>query len=569
MSIPRRAVAVLVALTVVTAACGGDTDATPAPSEGPSPTPPRTPAPTEIAFAPASLPATGSACDTEGYAGRLGRIEALDARTVRFTLCRPDAAFPARLGHPALGVLDATSIARLGEDRAASTALAGTGPYRIERWVDDDNVQLARVGEATDTATAETVIIRWNEDAAARASQLQEAAVDGIDTPGPAQLQEIATLPELVVTPRDGLATAFLAFGSGPAFAGTRVRRAIAGSLDRETLTATALPEGSRLATHVTPCIVANGCKGRPWYGFNAPAAVAALDAASFDRSRTYPLHVPDAPVPGLPDPAGLAEAIRAQLAGNIGLEVEIDVMPLEAFREAADAGRLDGLYLDGVATSLADPSGFLEPLFGAGVRTTPARRASDVRPALAEASATTDPEGRAAAIEEANAEIRSAAVIVPIGHPGSVVAYRNDVEGVATSPLGRDPIGAATPGDRPQLVFMQETPPAGAWCGDQTSFDAYRLCGLLGEGLYGFGTGELSPEPRLADCEPDRTARTWTCALRGEPTFTDGMRVDAGDVLATYGALWDGDGAMRRGSPDGAFAAWDELFGAPLDADG
>ena len=133
---------------------------------------------------------------------------------------------------------------------------------------------------------------------------------------------------------------------------------------------------------------------------------------------------------------------------------------------------------------------------------------------------------------------------------------------GVVTSPLGLDPLGAFTPGDRSQLVFMQATEPDGAYCGDQATRDAYRLCGLVLEGLYGFAPGTMTVEPRLAqDCDPDAQARVWTCRLRQDVTFDDGARLDAGDVLASYVAQWDRSQPLRQGS-DAPFTAWNQLFG-------
>jgi ABC-type transport system substrate-binding protein len=203
-------------------------------------------------------------------------------------------------------------------------------------------------------------------------------------------------------------------------------------------------------------------------------------------------------------------------------------------------------------------------------VRSTPARRATGVSAALARAATETDATARGAIIGEANTAIRDGAVIVPLAHPGSTVAFRSDVAGVATSPLGLDPLGAATPGDRPQLVFDQASEPAGAWCGDQSSLDAFRLCGLLADGLYGFAPGSLAPEPRLARaCRPDDDARVWTCTLPGDLTFNDGTVLDAGDVLASVVAAWDGAGPPRLAAPEGAFATWDALFGGPAGAGG
>ena len=164
------------------------------------------------------------------------------------------------------------------------------------------------------------------------------------------------------------------------------------------------------------------------------------------------------------------------------------------------------------------------------------------------------------------NTAIRDAAVIVPLAHPGSTVTFRSDVAGVVTSPLGLDPLGATTPGDRPQLVFQQATEPAGAWCGDQSTLDSFRLCGLLAEGLYGFAPGGVTPEPRLArSCNPDNRARVWTCTLADDRAFNDGTALDAGDVLASLVAAWDGTGPSRSAAPEGGFATWDALFGGPL----
>jgi hypothetical protein len=60
--------------------------------------------------------------------------------------------------------------------------------------------------------------------------------------------------------------------------------------------------------------MVDGACEGPGWYEFNAPAGAASLATEGFDLTRTYPLHVPDAAVPGLSDPAGAAEAVKSQL---------------------------------------------------------------------------------------------------------------------------------------------------------------------------------------------------------------------------------------------------------------
>ena len=348
---------------------------TPAPSAG-------SPGPSEEPFSRASWPASGSACGTEGYTGNLGRIEATEARTVVFTLCAPDGAFLSRVAHPALGILDAATIAELATNPDSARSLAGTGPYRIDHWTPGQNVRLVRAGDAASAdAKVPTLVLTWADDPTQRTIGLQSATVDGIDAPGPADLDRIATLPELAVFPRDGLATAYLGFGTGDGMGKVAVRRALAGALDRDTLASDGFAAGSIAATHVTPCEIDGGCGGTDWYGFNAPAASAALAAAKFDLGQTYMLHIPDRPVPGLPDPAGLAKAVAAQLETNIGLHTEIDTMPFRDYQADLATGKLDGLFLGGVASSLADPGAFLEPLFGADVHSTAADRTPKAAP--------------------------------------------------------------------------------------------------------------------------------------------------------------------------------------------
>jgi ABC-type transport system substrate-binding protein len=414
------------------------------------------------------------------------------------------------------------------------------------------------------------VVLRWADTSRERAAALQAADVDGIDDPAPADVAALEMLPELLVVPRPGLATAYLAFGADRAFGDAAVRRAFAQALDHEALARDAFPAGSTGASHATPCVVPNGCLGLPWYEFNGPAAVDALDLAGYDREAAVPLAVPDAPVPGLPDPALAGAAVRDALADNLGLRVRLREVPPDELAAAIEAREVRGLYLWGVESVLADPAGFLEPVFGRGVDGTVARRGRPVREALEEAASAPDEGARRAAFAAANDALRTEAPIVPLVHPGSTAAFRADVDRVAVSPLGLDPLGRMVPGDRRQLVVMGAGEPAGSWCG-AAGLDAAsrRLCALVTPGLYGFSDGSLVPRPVLAQrCTAEDEFRTWTCRLREDLRFHDGKAVDAGDVLASVRAQADTTSPLRSSRTEDAFAAWDQLFGGPLPAE-
>ena len=575
MSRASRALPALLAVAVVVGACTTEPEPSASPTTRPeSASPTRTVAVTDSPFSASSWPAAGSACNAPGYTGRIGRIEAVSARTIRFRLCAPDGAFLARIASPALGILDSATIERLGADPGAARSIAGTGPYRIDHWDEGGDAILvaAAAGSAAgrgapSASLTPTVILRWNADPAQRAAELQSASVDGIDAPGPAQIGALETLPEVVMIPRAGLSTAYLAFGSDPAFDDVRVRRAIAGAVDRDALVDRAFPAGSTVATHLAPCQLAGACAGDDWYPFNGPAAAADLATAGFDLGATYALHVPDRPVPGLPDPRGLALALQAALLDSIGLSTTIDVMDVATWAARIADGGADGLYLGGTGDGAVDAADVIAATLGPDDTATPARRAPDVAAALASIAATADPGARQAGLKRANDAIRSMVPLIPLAHAGSVTAFRADVTGVVTSPLGVDPLGSFTPGDRPQLVFMQGTDPGGAYCADRSSPDAYRACSLITEPLYRFAPGTMEVQPGLATrCTANGDASVWTCTLRQGVRFQDDTQLDAGDVLATFAAQWNGRSAVRVARPAGSFAAWDALFGGTVD---
>jgi ABC-type transport system substrate-binding protein len=585
---PAPIVAALAVAMLAGGACGDQTPS-PSPSAAALASPTATPVPSERAFAPVAWPETGSACDVAGYKGLLGRIEATGPRTVRFTLCAPDGAFPTRLAHPSLGVLDTVVAERVEGDPASVRDVAGAGPFRIVAWT-ADNIRLERAGPGGAAGGAgspgasggagspapsasgpagpvPTIVLRWDPAAGSRTDALQAADVDGIDAPSADDLDTISTIPELAVLPRPGLATAYLGLGTGFQLDRIGVRRAFAQGIDRSALASGAFGPGALAADFLAPCEVTGGCAGTAWYDTNGPAGSALLDDAGFDRRTAIPLHVPDGAVPGLEDPAGVGAAVAAQLTDSLGVKVRVDTMAAADLQQAVTTRKLQGLYLAGVASPLADAAGFLGPLFARGGQSATAVRGKDVTRALARAAAVTDPAARAVALGRANDQVRSDVPLVPLVHPGALTAWRADVAGAAVSPIGADPLGSVVPGDRGQVVMMGAVEPEAAWCGMTEAVDAVRLCALVTPGLYGFDGAALDAVPDLAaGCAPDDDARAWTCRLRAA-TFADGAQLDAGDVVATFRAVGDAGGPLRAALPPGAFAAWDGLFGGPLPA--
>ena len=558
----------LAAAILASAACGDRTVV--APTSTPTiarVTPRPVPSASDRPFRRTSWPVSGaSACDQEGYAGLLGRVEAVDARTVRFTLCQPDGAFLARIAHPALAILDSATIDALASDPTRGTTIAGTGPYRVADWQAGVEIRLARVDQYSGTPPIPGLIVfRWDASAAKRLEALRAEAVDGIDAPDQGDVEDMAGDPSLRLVSRVELGTAFLGFTPSKPFDDPAVRQAISLAIDRTALL-DLFPAGSSVATHLSPCGIGGACAGDDWPDTDPTRAKEILKARKFDLTKVYPIHVPGMAIPGLPAPIALATEIGTRLREQAGIETTVDAIDPVDYAAQLAAGTLAGMHLDAIATELADPGAFLGIPAGIGSGKAYGKPDKDLAKAMDAADGSGDPGVREAAFASANQRILAAVPVIPLVHPGSTAAFRADVDAAAASPLGIEALGRMRPGNRPQIVWMQATEPASAYCGDKDTADADRLCALVTEPLYAFGPADAAAEPRLAErCTPDDAASVWTCTLRPGIRFHDGTRLDASDVVASYAAQWDVRHPLHAARPTATFTAWQKLFRAFL----
>ena len=154
---------------------------------------------------------------------------------------------------------------------------------------------------------------------------------------------------------------------------------------------------------------------------------------------------------------------------------------------------------------------------------------------------------------------------MVPISHAGSGTAFKADVEGAHSSPLTSEMFSVMKPGDRDQLVWIQNGEPAGIYCADETDGEALRVCEQINEALYGFEVGGTAAIPVLATaCTPNDDLSVWTCALRENVVFQDGATFDANDVVLSYAVQWDAEHPLHKGR-DGSFTYFPSLWGGFL----
>ena len=583
--VPRRAHGrVILALVAVLAVAGCNLTTDP-PSEPPRPSlAQRSAAPTAPPssgpFEPMAYPVAGDAPCAEPaapdaghapYRGELKRIRAIDADTVAFDLCFSDVAFRSKVASPTLPINDTAWLqSKVGRDGdpAILRQVNGTGPFRLGEWRSGSDIELDR-NEAYWGGAPEppAVIIRWNDDVSQRLSELEGSTVDGIDSVDPADLDTVASDPDLASLPRAGMNVAYLGMNRSFApFDKEPVRQAIAMGIDRTALVQATFPKGTQVATHFTPCPITDGCTGSDWYEYDALAAADLLASAGFPAGFKTTLTYSDTPRDYLPDPTAVAQMLADRLKADLGIEVTLQVQDLATLTADADAGRIEGLYLLGARPRYPDASYLLDGHFGSQASAQFGPQFKDVVTALDAASSTTDSAKRTKSYGQANDLIRKHAPMVPLAHVGSSLATRADVEGAVASPLGIDSFAKVVPGDRHQYAFMQATEPGSLYCADETDVDAQRVCAQLSESLYRFGADDASVRPALATaCKPDAALTTWTCTLRPDVRFHDGSTLDANDVVLSYAAIWDAEHPLHRGR-SGDFSGFTDRFGGLLD---
>jgi ABC-type transport system substrate-binding protein len=443
----------------------------------------------------------------------------------------------------------------------------GTGPYRLERWDLGNEIVMTRHEDYWgEPAREETLIFRWNSEAAARLLELQAGTVDGIDNPAPGDFEVIAADPNLQLLEREGLNVFYLGFNNTMApFDNLNVRQAIAHAIDKQRIVDNFYPAGSSVADQFMPTSI---------FGYTSEVEAFPYD---LDRARellaesglTLPLEVTltyrDVVRGYLPQPGVVAQDVQAQLA-EIGINVTIEVMESGAFLDAADRGEL-AFHMLGWGADYPDATNFLDFHFGAGSSEQFGAKWDEITVPLSEGARRADPEARYPFYVEANTAIRDLVPMVPIAHGGSGVAFTADITGAHSSPLGNEAFAVMEDPDDDNIVWMQNGEPPGLYCADESDGEALRACEQITEALLAYEIAGTAVVPALASSfEASEDLQTWTFTLREGVVFHDGSALDANDVVMSYLVQWDAASPLHVGR-DGSFTYFQAYFTQFLNA--
>ncbi|MCU0511684.1 MAG: ABC transporter substrate-binding protein [Anaerolineae bacterium] len=510
-------------------------------------------------------------CGAANNTSNFQSIEAVDATTVRFTLCNPDPAFLSKVAFSSLSILPSEYLETTGGGGDLIQNPVGTGPYRLERWDLGNEMVFSRFdGYWGDAAKEATVIFRWNTESTARVTELQSGNVDGIDNPGEADFAVIEANPDLALYPRGGTNVFYIGMNNTiEPFNSLEVRQAIAYAIDRQRIVDNFYPPGSIPATQfMPPSLFGFTPEVQPLdAGLSAAEKVARaqelLAAAGLPDGFEVTLNIRDVVRGYLPDPKVVAADIQTQLAA-VGITVNIEIMESGAFLDASDAGEL-AFYLLGWGMDYPDPTNFLDFHFGAGASAQFGDKIPELTEILAEAGSTADTDARYALYTTANEILRDQVPMLAVAHGGSAAAFAARVAGAYSSDVGAEQFALMEDPDDDNIVWMQNAEPIGLYCADETDGETLRACEQVYQSLLRYEIGTGTPIAALAtEWTFNEELTEWTFTLREGVQFHDGSTLDANDVVLSYLVQWDAAHPLHVGR-DGNFTYFSAYFGGFL----
>jgi ABC-type transport system substrate-binding protein len=500
------------------------------------------------------------------YNGNLQSITAPDPMTVVFTFCNPDVAFLSKVAFSVFAINDSAWLATHSADNSFLETMNGTGPYMLSQWQRGAEIDYARFDNYWgEPAAAATAVLRWQSESAARLQQLQAGTVDGITLVGPDDFDTVSNDPNLQLKPAGGLNTLYLGFNHDiEPWNNPEVRKALAIGIDRQRIVDNFLPPGSEVAGYFTPCQIPYACVGDAWPDFDPDTARQMITEIFGDAGLSTTLAYRPAARGYIPLPPQTAADFQAQLE-DINVHVTLDEQDNVTYIQNANEGKLAGLFLLGWGADYPDVTNFLDYHFGQGCTSAFGACYPEIYESLTTGGQTSDDAARQAAYTEANNAIREQVPMVPISHAGFANAYLADVDHAQVSPLSNELLFRMVPGDRDQVVFLQNSEPGSLYCADETDGEALRACEQSMESLYSFAEDSTDTVPALATgCTSNEDLTVWTCALREGVTFHDGSTFEAQDVIASFAAQWDGLLATHKGVT-GVFEYWGGLWGGEI----
>lgn len=258
-------------------------------------------------------------------------VEAVDDTTVKVTLSAPDGAFVTKMAWGDAVILAPESVEQ------AATAPVGSGPFKFDRWVRGDRVELVRNPDYWGDAVAlESATFKFISDPNAAFAAVMAGDIDAFPGyPAPETLAAFEADPrfDVVVGSTEG-ETILSTNNKAEALSDVRVREAIAHAINRQEIIDGAMfgfgtPIGTHFAPHNPDYVDLTGQSN-----YDPERSKELLKAAGYENGLTLTLKLPP---PSYARRGG--EIVAAQLRA-VGIETEISNLEWAQWLEQVFRGK-------------------------------------------------------------------------------------------------------------------------------------------------------------------------------------------------------------------------------------
>lgn len=372
------------------------------------------------------------------------RVVAVDERTVRIELSRPEAPLLANLAMGFLSVLSAEYAQQLeaaGRLEDMNLKPVGTGPFVFRSHVKDAVVRYdAHPGYFRGRVALDKLIFSISPDPAARLQRLKAGECDVALYPVPQSWDDIRRDARLQLLTGPGLVTTFVALNvTRKPLDDRRVRQALVLATDRPAVARAVYAGAATPAGNPYPPSQWSYDERVAPPGQDLAKARELLKAAGVAEGFTLKLWIRSGAGATNPNPRATAELLQADWA-RIGVKVEVVTLEFGELLKRTRAGEHDATLL-AWASDNGDPDNFLTPNFSCAAVTGGSNVSRWCRPEvdalLAEARQVADLARRDSLYRRAQALVRDDAPWVPLVYPTTAIATSRRVVGLAASPFG------------------------------------------------------------------------------------------------------------------------------------
>ncbi|WP_053956424.1 glutathione ABC transporter substrate-binding protein [Inediibacterium massiliense] len=361
-------------------------------------------------------------------------IQIIDDYTIRISTKEPFAPLLAHLAHTATAILNEKAVNEFGDDYGQHPI--GTGPYKFDKWINGDKVELVRFEDYHGEAPAiQRVIFRNIPENTNRTIELETGGIDIAYEIPPTDVSRVEDNPDLILQRNMNLSTTYLGFNCNKEhFKDVRVRQAINYAVDMEAIVKSVYKGvGAPSKGPLGPNVWASNQKLKP-YEFNVEKAKKLMTEAGYPDGFKTSIWTNDNQ-----QRMDVAEIVQNQLKA-INIDAEVKVVEWGAFLDGTTAGEHD-MFILGWVTVTGDPDYGLYPLFHSSQHGAGGNRCfysnSKVDELLDKGRTSVDPAVREKAYMEVQQIIRDEAPWVFTWLGEDLAGVRSNVKGFKQHPAG------------------------------------------------------------------------------------------------------------------------------------